>query len=76
MAHEFVVVSGHLVPDHPESLVDWSALGRLRGTIVVLMGVHNAGAIAAALIESGRAPDLPTAVICNGGSATAPPRQT
>jgi len=69
MAHEFVVVSGHLPPDHPESLVDWAALGRLRGTIVVLMGVRNAGAIAAALIEHGRPPDTGSAVICNGGLA-------
>lgn len=67
MAHEFVVVSGHLPPHHPESLVDWAALGRLRGTIVVLMGVHNAGAIAAALIEYGRPPYTGSAVICNGG---------
>ncbi len=67
MAHEFVVVSGHLPPGHPDSLVDWPALGRLRGTIVVLMGVQNADAIAAALIADGRAPDMPAAVICNGG---------
>ena len=67
LAHEFVVVSGHLAPGDPESLVDWSALGRLRGTIVVLMGVRNAGAIAAALIEHGRLPDTPAAAICNGG---------
>ena len=67
LAHEFVVVSGHLPPGHPESLVDWSALGRLRGTIVVLMGVHNAGAIAAALVEHGRAPDSSAAAIYNGG---------
>ncbi|MBA3339627.1 MAG: uroporphyrinogen-III C-methyltransferase [Geodermatophilaceae bacterium] len=67
VAHEFVVVSGHLPPGHPESLVDWSALGRLRGTVVVLMGVHNADAIASALIEHGRAPDAPAAAIYNGG---------
>jgi len=67
LAHEFVVVSGHLAPGHPESLVDWSALGRLRGTIVVLMGVHNAGAIAEALIDHGRAADTPAAAVCNGG---------
>ncbi len=67
LAHEFVVVSGHLAPGDPQSLVDWSALGRLRGTIVVLMGVHNAGAIAAALIQHGRMPDTPAAAICNGG---------
>src|SRR5690349_24615199 len=39
LTHEFVVVSGHVPPGHPSSLVDWPALGRLRGTLVVLMGV-------------------------------------
>src|SRR5262249_45321762 len=37
VAHEVVVVSGHVAPDDPESLVDWSALARLRGTLCVLM---------------------------------------
>jgi uroporphyrin-III C-methyltransferase len=69
MTHEFVVVSGHLPPGHPESLVDWSALGRLRGTVVVLMGVHTAAAISTALIEHGRAPDTPVAVIADGATA-------
>lgn len=67
LAQEFVVVSGHLPPGHPDSLVDWPALGRLSGTIVVLMGVHTAGAIAAALISYGRSPATPTAAISNGG---------
>ncbi|MCV2491022.1 uroporphyrinogen-III C-methyltransferase [Geodermatophilus sp. YIM 151500] len=70
MTHEFVVVSGHLPPGHPQSLVDWSALGRLRGTVVVLMGVETAGAIAAALVEHGRAPDTPVAVVTDGSTAT------
>jgi uroporphyrin-III C-methyltransferase / precorrin-2 dehydrogenase / sirohydrochlorin ferrochelatase len=69
LTHEFVVVSGHLPPGHPDSLVDWTALGRLRGTVVVLMGVHTAAAIAAALIEHGRAPDTPVAIIVDGASA-------
>jgi len=69
LTHEFVVVSGHLPPGHPESLVDWPALGRLRGTVVVLMGVHTAAAISAALIEHGRAPGTPVAVIADGASA-------
>ncbi|MGY1774559.1 uroporphyrinogen-III C-methyltransferase [Geodermatophilus sp. SYSU D00804] len=70
LTHEFVVVSGHVPPGHPQSLVDWAALGRLRGTVVVLMGVDTAGAIAAALIEHGRAPDTPVAVIADGSTAT------
>ncbi len=69
VAHEFVVVSGHLAPDHPESLVDWSALGRLRGTVCVLMGLRNLPAIAAALIQHGRSPMTPAAVIQEGGTS-------
>ncbi|RZU34257.1 uroporphyrinogen-III C-methyltransferase [Blastococcus saxobsidens] len=70
LTHEFVVVSGHLPPGHPQSLVDWPALGRLRGTVVVLMGVDTAPAIAAALVEHGRAPDTPVAVVSDGSTAT------
>jgi uroporphyrin-III C-methyltransferase/precorrin-2 dehydrogenase/sirohydrochlorin ferrochelatase len=70
MTHEFVVVSGHLPPEHPQSLVDWAAIGRLRGTVVVLMGVDTAPAIAAALIEHGRAPGTPVAVIADGSTPT------
>jgi uroporphyrin-III C-methyltransferase/precorrin-2 dehydrogenase/sirohydrochlorin ferrochelatase len=68
LTHEFVVVSGHVPPGHPQSLVDWAALGRLRGTLVVLMGVHTAAAIAAALVRHGRAPGTPVAVISDGAS--------
>jgi uroporphyrin-III C-methyltransferase len=70
LTHEFVVVSGHLPPGHPQSLVDWPALGRLRGTVVVLMGVDTAPAIAAALIEHGRAPETPVAIVTDGSTAT------
>ena len=70
LTHEFVVVSGHLPPGHPQSLVDWSAIARLRGTIVVLMGVDTAPAIAAALVEHGRAPDTPVAIVSDGSTAT------
>ena len=70
LTHEFVVVSGHVPPGHPASLVDWAALGRLRGTIVVLMGVDTAPAIAAALVEHGRDPQTPVAVVSDGASPT------
>ncbi|GAA1561386.1 uroporphyrinogen-III C-methyltransferase [Dactylosporangium maewongense] len=66
LAHEFTVVSGHLAPAHPESLVDWAALARLRGTLSILMGLKNLPAIAAVLQEHGRAPDTPVAVIQEG----------
>ncbi|MGY1806044.1 uroporphyrinogen-III C-methyltransferase [Blastococcus sp. SYSU D00669] len=70
LTHEFVVVSGHVPPGHPQSLVDWAALGRLRGTLVVLMGVDTAPAIAAALVAHGRAPETPVAVVTDGSTPT------
>jgi uroporphyrin-III C-methyltransferase/precorrin-2 dehydrogenase/sirohydrochlorin ferrochelatase len=70
LTHEFVVVSGHVPPGHPASLVDWAALGRLRGTLVVLMGVDTAPAIAATLVEHGRAPSTPVAVVTDGSTPT------
>jgi uroporphyrin-III C-methyltransferase/precorrin-2 dehydrogenase/sirohydrochlorin ferrochelatase len=66
VAHEAVIVSGHLPPDHPDSLIDWTALGRLSGTIVVLMGVQNLPAIAAVLQEHGRAAGTGVAVVQDG----------
>jgi uroporphyrin-III C-methyltransferase / precorrin-2 dehydrogenase / sirohydrochlorin ferrochelatase len=69
VAHEVVVVSGHVAPDDPESLVDWSALARLRGTLCVLMGLANLPAIAAALLANGRDPDTPVAVVQDGTTA-------
>jgi uroporphyrin-III C-methyltransferase/precorrin-2 dehydrogenase/sirohydrochlorin ferrochelatase len=66
VAHEFTVVSGHVPPDHPSSLVDWAALASMRGTVVVLMGLKNLGAITAVLLAHGRAADTPAAVVQEG----------
>ncbi|MFF8954828.1 uroporphyrinogen-III C-methyltransferase [Streptomyces sp. NPDC014894] len=70
VAHEFTVVSGHVAPDDERSLVDWAALARLRGTLVVLMGVDKIGAIARALMEHGRAPHTPVALVQEGTTAS------
>ena len=69
VAHEFTVVSGHVAPDDPRSLVDWEALARLRGTLVLLMAVERIGAIARTLIGHGRDPDTPVAVVQEGTTA-------
>ncbi|GID97231.1 uroporphyrinogen-III C-methyltransferase [Amorphoplanes digitatis] len=68
VAHEFTVVSGHVPPESPESLVDWAALARLRGTLVVLMGLKNLPRIAARLIAEGRAADSPAAIVQEGST--------
>jgi len=70
IAHDFTVVSGHLPPGHPESLVDWDAVARLTGTLVLMMAVENAPAISAALLAAGRDPGTPVAVICDGSMPT------
>ncbi|MGA8114051.1 MAG: uroporphyrinogen-III C-methyltransferase, partial [Actinocatenispora sp.] len=69
VTHEFVVVSGHVPPEHPDSLVDWPALGRLRGTLVLMMAVGNLAAITATLVRYGRSPDTPVAVVQEGATS-------
>jgi uroporphyrin-III C-methyltransferase/precorrin-2 dehydrogenase/sirohydrochlorin ferrochelatase len=68
VAHEFAVVSGHVPPESPDSLADWAALARLRGTLVIMMGLKNLPAIAARLIAEGRPADTPAAVVQEGST--------
>src|SRR5207342_3017146 len=42
VAHDFTVLSGHLPPEHAGSLVDWQAVARLTGTLLLMMAVENA----------------------------------
>lgn len=70
VAHEFTVISGHLPPGHPDSLVAWDAVAALRGTVVLLMAVDNAPAIATALLAGGRSAATPVAVIVDGTMPT------
>jgi uroporphyrin-III C-methyltransferase / precorrin-2 dehydrogenase / sirohydrochlorin ferrochelatase len=66
VAHDFTVLSGHLPPGDEGSLVDWDAVARLRGTVVLLMAVQNLGAIAKTLVEGGRDAGTPVAVVSEG----------
>ncbi|MER5256390.1 MULTISPECIES: uroporphyrinogen-III C-methyltransferase [unclassified Streptomyces] len=70
VAHEFTVVSGHVAPDDERSLVDWPSLAKLRGTLVILMGVDKIGRIAEALTAHGRSPQTPVALIQEGTTAS------
>lgn len=69
VTHEFVVVSGHVAPGHPESLVNWNALAALSGTIVLLMAVERIELFATALLEGGRPADTPVLVVQHGTTA-------
>jgi uroporphyrin-III C-methyltransferase / precorrin-2 dehydrogenase / sirohydrochlorin ferrochelatase len=66
VTHEFVVVSGHVAPGHPESLVNWNALAALSGTIVLLMAVERIELFTKALLEGGRPADTPVLVVQHG----------
>ena len=66
VAHGFTVLSGHLPPDHPDSLVNWKAVAGLDGTILLMMAVENAPQIAEALVAGGRSAGTPVAVVCDG----------
>jgi uroporphyrin-III C-methyltransferase/precorrin-2 dehydrogenase/sirohydrochlorin ferrochelatase len=66
LTHEFVVVSGHVAPGHPESLVNWNALAQMTGTIVLLMAVERIELFAKALLDGGRPADTPVLVVQHG----------
>lgn len=69
VTHEFVVVSGHLAPGHPESLTNWDALAALSGTLVLLMAVERIELFAKVLLEGGRPADTPVLVVQHGTTA-------
>jgi len=66
VSHEFVVVSGHLAPGHPESLVNWNALAAMSGTIVLLMAVERVELFVDVLLKGGRPADTPVLVVQHG----------
>lgn len=67
------VVSAHVAPGDPASTVDWDALARLGGTLVLLMAVGRLEAVCVALLAGGRDPATPLAVV---EQATLPGQRT
>jgi uroporphyrinogen III methyltransferase / synthase len=59
-------VTGHEDPEKPASALDWDALARFPGTLVLYMGVKNLPLIAERLIAAGRDGDEPAAVVERG----------
>ncbi|MBB3116232.1 uroporphyrinogen-III C-methyltransferase [Corynebacterium bovis] len=66
--HDLTVVSGHVPPGHPRSLVDWGAVAAMRGTTVLIMAVRNARAIAAELVDRGMDAATPAVVVENAST--------
>jgi uroporphyrinogen III methyltransferase / synthase len=59
-------VTGHEDPEKAETALDWAALARFPGTLVLYMGVKNLPEIARRLIEAGRDPAEPAAAVERG----------
>lgn len=62
-AASFAVITGHEPADRSASRLRWHALAHGIDTLVFLMGVGRLAAIAARLIEAGRAAETPAAVV-------------
>ena len=64
VACSVAVITGHRGDEYPdEPLCDWSHLAAGADTLVFLMGFHNLPAIVGQLLDCGRPPDTPVAVI-------------
>ena len=59
-------VTGHEDPEKPETALDWEALARFPGTLVLYMGVRNLPEIADRLTAAGRDPAEPAAAVERG----------
>ncbi|HMG28034.1 MAG TPA: uroporphyrinogen-III C-methyltransferase [Acidimicrobiia bacterium] len=65
----FTVVTGHEDPTKDSTDVDWGALAKAGGTLVILMGAGRIGDIANRLLAGGLAPETPVAAVRNGTRA-------
>ena len=59
----FAVITGHEKPDKTESSIQWDKISTGIGTLVFLMGVENLPFICKSLIDNGRDPSTPIALI-------------
>jgi uroporphyrinogen III methyltransferase/synthase len=56
-------ITGHEAPGKKESNIAWDKLATGAGTIVIYMGIKNLPIITKKLIDNGRSPDTPVAVV-------------
>lgn len=63
--HAVTFVTGHTARGELAKGVDWRAIARSSPVIVIYMGLKHLGEIAHNLMEAGRSPDEPLAVVSN-----------
>lgn len=62
-ASAFALVTGHECIDKGEEHLDWQLLARFPGTLAIYMGLNRLPQIVAALLQHGKSPDTPAAVV-------------
>ncbi|WP_413506360.1 siroheme synthase CysG [Photobacterium phosphoreum] len=67
-AQTAMFITGHLKPDGKQ--LDWSTLARGNQTLVIYMGLMKSSHIQQQLLQHGRAPDTPIAIIERGTQTT------
>ena len=68
IASSVTFVTGSEIRTTSNSRVDWGAVAKTMGTVVVLMGATRIGEIASVLISYGRSPNEPVAAVHRGTS--------
>ncbi|MHA1267439.1 MAG: uroporphyrinogen-III C-methyltransferase [Candidatus Helarchaeota archaeon] len=63
LSSSFLVLTGTEDPSKDEKQIDWKQIANLVPTIVILMGVTNLPTIVAQLLDGGKDPDTPVAII-------------
>ncbi len=64
-ASSFHIVTGHSRSDKDNDPIDWQALAKLDGTLVILMGVGNLPNICHSLSTYGKSQETPVAIVMN-----------
>lgn len=66
VTHRGVASQVTLVSGHAPAELDLELLARTKGTIVLFMGLASLEEVASGLIDAGKSPDTPAAVVANG----------
>ncbi|RLG54507.1 MAG: uroporphyrinogen-III C-methyltransferase, partial [Candidatus Hydrothermarchaeota archaeon] len=65
-ASSVTFITGHEGEHKDDEILEWDILARLSGTLVILMGVGGLERNTSRLLESGKSPETPVAIIENG----------
>jgi uroporphyrinogen III methyltransferase/synthase len=66
VASSFAVITGHKASDRGEPRISWDKLATGADTLIILMGMRNLAEIVDQLIQHGRPPSTPIAVVTQG----------